>query len=269
MSRAERITVDTGDVASGPGRARRLAQQLKPLTLARDLTLPLLPSLGALFPSGVLQRGTTVVVTGDFPGRAQGATSLAVALASEASASGSWCAAITLPDLGLLAAAELGLELDRLAVIPHVPPAQWVQVVAALLDSIDIVLIRPPAHLRHGDARRLRARTKERGAVLIPVLDGARSISQSWAEGADIRLCVADGAWEGTGTGDGRLCHRQITVATGGRGAAARESRIRLALPATPEAPGASSAFAGSDADLLPDPAGLEPTTASELRSAG
>ena len=263
MSRAERITVDAGMVAVG----RPKPTHLTSLGLAIERTLPLASHLEPLFPGGGLRRGTTVVVAG--ADAVQGATSLALALAAQASATRSWCAAVAFPQLGLVAAAELGVELTRLALIPHVPPSQWTNVVGALVDTVDLVLVRPPAHLRQGDARRLTTRARERGAVLIPVLGRSDSDRSPWAEGADIRLRIVSTTWEGPGAGDGQLRHRDVVVAAGGRGAAARERMVSLALPrmvGSADEPATIDAFAGSDAARIPDPC-LAP--APTLRSAG
>ena len=260
MSRAERITPDPDAGAPKP-RLHHLAGQVKPLALAAEMTLPVLPRLTALLPSG-LRRGSTVVVT-SASHRPQGAISLALALTAEASATGSWGGAIAFPDLGLLAAAELGIDMARLALIPDVPPAHWVHVVAAMVDSVDILLARPPAHLKPGDARRLTTRARERGAVLIPVLSGGGR-GGPWAEGADVRLEVSAARWEGPGTGEGRLHGREITVIAGGRGAAARERVARLSLPPRPEPTATATAFAGSDADRIPDHLDQRPTRLSQ-----
>ena len=74
--------------------------------LAGERLLPLVPALAATFPAAGLRRGATVVV--DAGADAQGAVSLALALAAGASAAGSWCAVVGVPDLGPVAAAELG-----------------------------------------------------------------------------------------------------------------------------------------------------------------
>jgi hypothetical protein len=60
--------------------------------------------------------------------------------------------------------------------------------------------------------------------VLIPVGAG-------WPEGADLRLSVLAGAWEGLGQGHGHLSGRTALVAAEGRGAAARPRRVQLWLP--------------------------------------
>ncbi|HXY27922.1 MAG TPA: hypothetical protein VEH82_06545, partial [Acidimicrobiales bacterium] len=87
-----------------------LADRVRPVTPVAGRTLPVPPPLAPLFPDGRLRRGTTTTVAGQ-PG--QGATTLALALLAAASASGSWCAAVGLPDPGVVAAAGLGLDLRR------------------------------------------------------------------------------------------------------------------------------------------------------------
>src|SRR3954452_18172826 len=72
--------------------------------------LPVRPPLDALFPDGGLRRGSVVAV--------EGSVWLALALAAGASASGSWCGVVGLPYLGGAAAAEAGIDLDRLALVP-------------------------------------------------------------------------------------------------------------------------------------------------------
>ena len=136
--------------------------------LARERTLPLCVPLAGLFPEGALRRGSTVVVgQGDFPGT----TSLALALLSGPSAGGSWCAVVGAPDLGFVAAAQLGLDLERLAVVPW-PGPKWAVVTAALLEGFDMVLLRPGGHVSSSDARKLEARARERGSVLAVMSDG-------------------------------------------------------------------------------------------------
>ena len=87
----------------------------RPLTLANDRLLALPDALAPLFPGGGLRRGSTVVVQ---PGPAPGATTLALALVASASQTGSWCAVVGLPALGLVMAAGLGVSLERLALVP-------------------------------------------------------------------------------------------------------------------------------------------------------
>lgn len=92
-----------------------------------------------------------------------------------------------------------------------------------LADACDVVLARPPRRLAGADARRLTARVRERGSVLV--------VAGAWPEAAEVQLAVASAAWEGLGPGHGRLLGRRVEVVAGGRGAAARERRVGLWLP--------------------------------------
>src|ERR671911_1559343 len=184
-------------------------------TLADERLLPVVPALRPLLPNQGLRRGATVAV-----GRS---AALALALVAGASAAGSWVAAVGLPDLGILAAAETGIALERLALVPTPGPRAWPTVVAALLDAIDVVLVRSPPGLPAPQARRLAARARERGAVLVPL--------GPWSEPADLRLAVTASTWRGLGQGHGHLLARQVEVAIAGRGAATRERRFLLWLP--------------------------------------
>jgi hypothetical protein len=206
-----------------------LAERAQPVAMAGERLLPVLPALRPLLPAGALRRGSVVTVAGAGSGAAgAAATSLALSLLARASAEGSWCAAVGLPALGLAAAAELGVVLERFPQVaspgPGHGPGGWAWVVAALLDACDVVLARPVRGLRVADARRLTARVRERAGVLMVVGEG-------WSEPAEIRLTVASSTWEGVGRGHGRLRARQVEVVAGGRGAAARERRVPLWLP--------------------------------------
>jgi hypothetical protein len=194
--------------------AARMAGRVQPVALAGERLLPVHPALSGLLPGGGLRRGSTVAVAGS--------TSLALALVAGPSAAGSWCAAVGVPSLGLVAAAEAGVAVGRLALVAS-PGPDWAAVVAALLDALDVVLVRPPDRVRAGDARRLVARARERGAVLVPL--------GRW-EGADVRLSVVSASWQGVEEGAGHLRARLVEVAAEGRGAAARPRRARLWLPA-------------------------------------
>lgn len=183
--------------------------------------LPVLPGLAAILPDG-LRRGSTVAVSGS--------ASLLLALLGAASADGAWCALVGLPSISAEAASEYGIELDRLAIVPHPGPG-WGTAVGALLDAVDVVAVRPPARVVPGDVRRLAARARTRDAVLMPFQTALTRTDTSWP-GADIRLGVGDRQWSGIGAGTGRLRCRQVTVTAEGRGHAARPRSTTLWLPA-------------------------------------
>src|SRR5215218_7474130 len=109
--------------------ARQLAHQHRPVVLARDQVLPVHPALAPLLPEAVLRRGSTIVTSGTV-GRSGAATSLALALAAAPSAAGSWVGVVGLPSLGLLAAAQAGVALERLILVASPDDARWPTVVA-------------------------------------------------------------------------------------------------------------------------------------------
>ena len=148
-----------------------LAEHIRPTTLAREQRLPVLSALESLVPGAGLRRGSTLSIDGP------AATSLALATAAAASQDGAWVAAVGFPSLGLLAAAELGLALERFVLVasPDTEPgpdnetATWAAAVAALVDAFEVVLVQATHRVGARDARRLAARTRERGAVLVQV----------------------------------------------------------------------------------------------------
>jgi len=253
---AEPLTVPARRVP--PERLPVAAARARPVALARDALLPVLPALEGLLPEPGLRRGATVSVGGG-----PGATSLALALGAAASAAGSWAAAVGLPSLGLVAAGELGVALERLLLVD--PPAdRWATVVAALVDAVDLVHVALPPRVRAGDARRLAARARERGAVLVVHVPGAEGAG-AWPEAPEVRLTVAETAWAGpAGGGAGRLEARRVAVVGGGRGAAARPRRAALWLPDATGAVRRAEPAAAGDA-----PAPAEPATpvAPDLRA--
>jgi hypothetical protein len=174
--------------------------------------LPVHPALRDVLPTG-LRRGSTMAVSGS--------VSLLLALLGSASADGAWCALVGFPKISAEAAAEYGMDLRRLAIIPSAG-AGWTTAVGALLDAVDIVAARPP-RLVPGEVRRLAARARSRDAVLV-----------SYGEwpGADARLRITDGRWTGLGEGTGRLTARRVEVHADGKGPAARPRSATLWLPA-------------------------------------
>jgi hypothetical protein len=189
---------------------RELAGKVAPVVLAGDQLVPVSESVQQLLPGGALRRGTVISVEGP-PGA--GSTSLLFRLVAAASNDGSWVALVGMPDAGLLAAAEAGVSLERVAVIPE-PGGHWPLVTAALLDAIDLVVVRPSTRVRAQDARRLATRARDRGGVLL--------VAGAWP--------ARQGRWEGLADGHGFLRARTLDVVTGGRGAAARQRRFDVAV---------------------------------------
>jgi hypothetical protein len=181
--------------------------------LGAERALPVLAELRGLLPGGTLRRGATVVVR---------SPSVLLALLVAASRAGSWCAVVGMPTLSPVAAAEMGIPLERLALVPN-PGAEWTTTVAALLDGLDIVVAAPPGPVAATVTSRLAARARQRGSVLIP--------TGAWS-GADLTVEAVRGVWAGLGTGRGRLRCRELTIRAHGRGAAAVPREVTLWLPA-------------------------------------
>lgn len=204
--------LDSGAVA-----AADLVRPVAALARRAVPPLPVLAPLVPVLPQG-LRRGSTVAVTRSI--------SLLLALLGGPSADGAWCALVGLPGISAEAAAEYGIDLSRLAVVPTPGPG-WLTAVGALLDAVDIVVVRPPPRVSDGDLRRLAARVRGRDAVLVPYLAGR----DRWPR-TDIELDLADGQWSGLGVGHGRLHRRQVTVTATGRGQATRPRSVTCWLPA-------------------------------------
>jgi hypothetical protein len=200
-----------GGGGGGPGVQRGTAV---PSGLARSLgvagrasapeVVPVPEALAGLFPWRGMRLGSVVSV--------QGSTSLLFALLSTASAAGAWTAIVGRDDLGLLAAEEAGVQVQRLALVPH-PGAELVAVAGALLDGMQVVALAGVEQLTPAQVRRLAGRARQRHAVLLPLGD--------W-HGADVRLSCERIEWSGLGDGHGRLRSVRMAVRALGRGASAR-----------------------------------------------
>lgn len=208
----------------GAPRARTLAASIRPVVPANEQVLEVPAPLGSVLPRGGVARGATVVIDG-VPGA--GATSTALVLVAAATATGAWAAVVD-PDgtFGACAAAEAGVVLERCVVVRQVPSERWPAVVAALCDGVALVVAPVPARLRPGDARRLLARARARGTVLVA--PGA------WPVEAAVRVHVRPGRWERAGSG--LLVRHDLHIELEARGAVrtVAEARTDAAAGAQP-----------------------------------
>ena len=202
----------TALLADGLVRSGRDAGPGRGVLTSADL-LPVLPALADLLPYGALQRGS-VVATG-------GWSLLCLALAAGPVTAGAWCAAVGLPELGIVAAADAGLDPERLLVVPE-PGSNWPQIVASLLDGYDLVVLRPPVRPPAQVRRKLEAAVRRHGAVLL--------VAGDW-DGAQARLRITAREWIGIGSGHGRLRARRVQVTADGRGGWSRGCASWLWLP--------------------------------------
>lgn len=177
--------------------------------------LPVGGELASLLPVG-LRPGATVWLAAAGPG----VTGLLWCLLAEPSRSGVWCCVVGRSGLVPEAAAEMGVDLSRLALVPDAGTAAET-VVAALLDGFGVVACWLATPLPPHQARRLAARARRSKAVLVPFGPGAAD----WP-GADAGLVVAAARWLGLGRGFGRVRCCELTVTGAGR-AAGRHARLR------------------------------------------
>ncbi|MCK0115858.1 hypothetical protein MWU57_02340 [Isoptericola sp. S6320L] len=187
---------------------------------------PVHPALAPLLPGGLPSGGVLTV---------QGSTSLLLALLATASRDGAWVAFVGAPAVGMLAAADVGISLERTAVVPD-PGPDAPAVLAALLDGMDVLVVGPRTALADADRRRLAARTRQRDAVLVT--------TERWP-GAHVVLDARGGAWSGADAGAGWLRRRTLSVLRTGRGAAARPVEIDVEVPVGGDVPSAFAAPAG------------------------
>jgi hypothetical protein len=148
-----------------------------------------------------------------------GARSLPVSMAAAVTAAGGHVAIVGLPDFGLLAAAEMGADLTRLAVIPQ-PGADPVEVAAVLMDGMDLVVLglagRSVSAMR---ARAVVARARQRGCTLL--------VTQGDWQGASIRMDARVSGYDITSgpggpgevpvAGHGRISAVRVSIRTRGR----------------------------------------------------
>lgn len=244
----------TASTATGTGSAAGAvvaALAVGPLTMATEQTLPVSEALVPLLPHGALVRGRTIACGG------LAAPSLALALVADACRTGSWLAVVDLPWLGIEAAVELGVPVERVVRIDAGRPdgsagrdergELWGEVLAAVLDGFELILTRVPPRAPAGMVRRLQTRLRDRGGVLVAVGDPG-SLS------SDVVVTSAASRWEGIGSGHGSLRARRATTEVSGR-RVPRPRTVDLWLPG-PD---------GGTGSAVPEPAVLRPRAAEPV----
>ncbi|HWK19604.1 MAG TPA: hypothetical protein VNR37_02400 [Microbacteriaceae bacterium] len=174
--------------------------------------LPVAPGIARLLPDRGLRAGGAYAL-----GRSG---ALLTTMLAAPSAAGIWCAVVGIPEFGVESALAAGVDLERIAFVPH-PGDRWLGVVGALAESIGVVAVRPGTRVRDAEASRLAARLRERHAVLL--------VQGAWPL-AEARLDIEDREWTGLGSGHGLLerCTAGVVVASR-RSGALRRGRIVLA----------------------------------------
>jgi hypothetical protein len=189
-----------------------LTERVAPVALARERTIPVGDELAGLFAEGGLVRGRTIACQGP------AATSTALALVAAAVTAGSWMAVVDLPTIGLDAAGELGVPLERIVAIgTDGNPARWIDVMAAAADGFDVLLVRVPSELPTAAVRKLAVRLRQRDVVTVVLGDPG-------AMACDGVLHTDAPQWSGLGDGHGHLRERRVVVEASGRRLPGRRS---------------------------------------------
>lgn len=189
---------------------------------AHERLLPVHDALVPLFasspdsPAGLV-RGQTVVCTGSV------AVSCALGLVAGVTQTGSWAAIVGMPSIGVLAAATIGVSLDRTVFVNSGSVNQTSTAdsgtrgdsgaaLSALVDGVDLVVVaRSVMTSLHSSAvRRLQNRAQSKGSVLVIIGDPP-------ATSVDVRLTARSVQWEGLGDGHGHLRRRLVSVEMEGR----------------------------------------------------
>jgi hypothetical protein len=239
--------VPNGPALTEVGRSeslRLVAEQ--PSVRADEAIIEVSKPLEAMLPHGGLQRGATLHLNGP------ASYSLMLSLLAVPTRQGKWAVVVGDGDVGLSAAADLGVALERLVLVEQPPRSAFLTVLGACIGAFDLVVIDPGRLNEVGGGRRLRARARERGTVLVQ-LGGTKPV---WGEGAEIELTATTQRWDGLGVGHGHLSARQVNVATQGRRNGARGWTTSLWMPdhdgelrSVTEDP--NGAHAGADVDRL------------------
>jgi hypothetical protein len=176
-----------------------------------DDAFPLLPLMRGVLPRG-LRRGAVYSVTGS--------TSVALALAAAASQQGEWCGVLAVPDLGLEAAADWGIDLDRLVWVSD-PGERWMSTVGSMTDVLGLVIVTAPRRVSDSEASRLAARLRQTRSTVIVLGD--------WPQ-PESRISVVASSWTGLGDGHGILVdrHLELEVRQGQGAGVPRRSRLHL-----------------------------------------
>ena len=160
---------------------------------ANPRVFPVHESLESLFPQGGLLAGAIYSV--DF------STSLLWSLVAEATQKGTWCAVVGMPDLGLAAAEELGVNVDRLVLVPS-PGSQWMAVLGALIDVVGVCALGPFPSPSERALSTLYGRLRERQSTVL--------VRSAWPR-AEATLS-AEHRWEGLEAGRGLLRQHHLRI---------------------------------------------------------
>ena len=135
------------------------------LTPARDRCLPVDEVFAPLMPDAGLQRGRVIGCSG------VAAWSLALGVISRAVCTGSWVAFVGTPMVGLEAASELGVALERVVLVAvDGSSSVWAERVAAAADGFELIVTCPPVGAERV-ARRVRQRLQAHSGHPVELIE--------------------------------------------------------------------------------------------------
>jgi len=173
--------------------------------------LPVPPELRAMFPEGGLVRGRTVLCSGD------AAVVMALRVVSSATQAGSWLGIVGVHNVGVQAASEHGVALQRVVFVqPASSRTEWVSTVAAAADGFDVLMLEVPHGITAADARRVQTRIQARRNALVLIGATQQSAVQSVFQ-PDVIMNTATTQWHGIERGAGHVQGRDVQVAVSGR----------------------------------------------------
>jgi len=199
---------------------RQLHERLGPVTLSRDQLLDVPKPLLPLFPFGGLPKGFIVGFEG------AGSWSVAMSMAATVMGDHGWMGIVGIEEFGLVAAAELGVDLNRVLVVESPASSRLAPAMGALLEAVDVLIVKPRRLIGAEPARRIKAKATEKGRLVFH-LDGARQ----WPTTPDIVVRSISQRWEGLDDGHGHLRHRHLDLVAHGRRSAARGRSTSIIVP--------------------------------------
>jgi hypothetical protein len=180
---------------------RALQQRIRDLEVTRvdNAVFAVTPALEGLFPEAGLRRGSTYEI--------DASSSLLWSLLAGPTSQGVWCAVVGMPDVGVAAAEDMGVNLDRLILVPS-PDSQWLSVVSALIDVVGIVALGTHAIPSDRMLSTLTGRLREREATLL--------VRSGWPR-TEAQIGVETHAWRGLGAGHGVLHEHCVRITLNAR----------------------------------------------------
>lgn len=211
LPKAARLALLRERMAAVPGKVGSATAATVP---AHDV-IPVPGVLGELLPGSGLAHGTVVACPRGY---------VLCALLAAATGAGQYAAVVgglRPRRMGLLAAWEMGADLERLALV-DADAGRAGEIVHVLVDGVPLVVLDVPGlRMRPAEVEGLRARVRSKGAVLV-VTGG------EWVRRPHLGIEVRSVGTEGIGQGTGRLRRLELDLRISVQGNVFRRGRVTL-----------------------------------------